>query len=62
MKLKEYFSNSNTDFWFLAESVIIATGALSIPTLGGSGYGYDVAKEYSLELLKSKSRFGSFYV
>ena len=54
-EIKGIFSNSNTDFWFLTESVIIATGALSIPTLGGSGYGYDVAKEYSLGLLNRRA-------
>lgn len=30
------------------DSVVVATGALSIPTLGGSGFGYDVAKQYGL--------------
>lgn len=29
-------------------SLVIATGGLSIPTLGGSGLGYDVAKQFGL--------------
>ncbi len=29
-------------------SLVIATGALSIPTLGGSGYGYDIAQQFEL--------------
>lgn len=31
-------------------SLVIATGALSIPSLGGSGVGYDVAKQFGLKL------------
>ena len=34
------------------ESLIIATGALSIPTLGGSDFGYKLAKQFSLPLVK----------
>ncbi len=29
-------------------SLVIATGALSIPTLGGSGIGYDIARQFGL--------------
>ncbi|MDH4041750.1 MAG: NAD(P)/FAD-dependent oxidoreductase [Gammaproteobacteria bacterium] len=32
-------------------SVVVATGALSIPTLGGSGQGYDIARQFGLGLL-----------
>lgn len=31
-------------------SLIIATGALSIPTLGGSGYGYELASQFDLSV------------
>ncbi|MDH5648147.1 MAG: NAD(P)/FAD-dependent oxidoreductase [Gammaproteobacteria bacterium] len=34
-----------------ARSLVIATGGLSIPTLGGSGYGYDVARQFGLAVL-----------
>ena len=36
----------------LAESnkLVIATGALSVPTLGGSGFGYDIAKQFQLKI------------
>jgi len=33
-----------------SSSLIVATGALSVPTLGGSGFGYDVAKQFQLEV------------
>jgi len=32
------------------ESLVVATGALSIPTLGGSGVGYDIAEQFALAL------------
>jgi len=32
------------------KSLIIATGGLSVPTLGGSGFGYDLAKNFSLDI------------
>ena len=31
-------------------SLVIATGALSIPTLGGSGAGYDIAQQFNIPL------------
>jgi predicted Rossmann fold flavoprotein len=32
--------------FFDVESVVVASGGLSIPTLGGSGIGYDIAKQF----------------
>jgi predicted flavoprotein YhiN len=37
------------------ESLVIATGALSIPTLGGSGLGYEIAKQFSLPLTERRA-------
>jgi predicted Rossmann fold flavoprotein len=34
-----------------SESIVVATGALSIPTLGGSGQGYAIAEQFQLPLL-----------
>ena len=36
---------------FQGQSLVIASGALSIPTLGSSGYGYEVASQFGLSLL-----------
>jgi len=33
-----------------AYSVVVATGGLSIPTLGGSGIGYDIARQFGLKV------------
>ena len=37
------------------QSLVVATGALSIPTLGGSGLGYDMAKKFSLPLTRRRA-------
>lgn len=34
-----------------AESLVVATGGLSIPKLGGSGLGYDLARQFGLSVL-----------
>ncbi|WP_374527921.1 NAD(P)/FAD-dependent oxidoreductase [Acinetobacter sp.] len=40
------FQTTTTLGYFETESVVIASGGLSIPTLGGSGIGYDIAKQF----------------
>ena len=37
------------------DSLIVATGALSVPTLGGSDFGYKLAEQYKLPLVKLKA-------
>ena len=41
-------------------SLIVATGALSIPTLGGSGFGYDLAKQFELPLVPRQASLVPF--
>ena len=41
-------------------SLVIATGALSIPTLGGSGFGYDLAKQFNLPLVARQASLVPF--
>ena len=36
---------------YLAQSVIVATGGLSIPKLGATGFGYEVARQYGLAVV-----------
>lgn len=38
------------DHTLAVESLVVATGALSIPSLGGSDMGYDIARQFSLKL------------
>lgn len=35
---------------YLCESLVIATGGLSIPTMGATGFGYQVAEQFGLKL------------
>ena len=51
----QILKDSSNYLTFECESLLIATGALSIPTLGGSGYGYDVATKYSLEVTETRA-------
>ncbi|MEH6634499.1 MAG: NAD(P)/FAD-dependent oxidoreductase [Halioglobus sp.] len=44
------FNHSANDTILVSESLVVATGALSIPTLGGSSMGYDIARQFSLTL------------
>lgn len=37
------------------DSLVVATGALSIPTLGGSGMGYDIAKQFGLRVTERRA-------
>ena len=48
---REYLKKSEP-FELKCESMIVATGALSIPTLGGSDFGYKLAKQFALPLVK----------
>lgn len=38
---------------FKAEKLVIATGGLSIPASGASGFGYSIAKQFGLELVQT---------
>ncbi|OTG65611.1 NAD(P)/FAD-dependent oxidoreductase [Acinetobacter silvestris] len=41
--------------YFEAESVVVASGGLSIPTLGGSGIGYEIAKKFGHHLYPTRA-------
>ena len=38
-----------------ASKLVVATGALSVPTLGGSSFGYQLAKQFGLEIIKTRA-------
>ena len=40
---------------FAAETLVVASGALSIPSLGGSGFGYELARQFGLPLLPTRA-------
>jgi hypothetical protein len=45
---------------FQCDSLVVATGALSIPSLGGSGFGYELAKEFNLTLIPRRASLVPF--
>jgi predicted Rossmann fold flavoprotein len=49
------FSQDNIEKTISCHSLVIATGALSIPTLGGSDWGYDVGKQFQLPLQERRA-------
>lgn len=44
-----YLIRTNTGV-FSCRSLVVATGGLSIPTMGSSGFGYDIAEQFKLPL------------
>ncbi|MBY5969248.1 NAD(P)/FAD-dependent oxidoreductase [Halomonas denitrificans] len=43
-----------------AGAVVIATGGLSIPTMGASGFGYDIARQFGLEVTETRAALVPF--
>lgn len=37
------------------QSLVVASGALSVPTLGGSGIGYEIAEQFNLDVTQKRS-------
>ncbi len=42
---------TNADEEIQSESLVIATGGLSIPKMGATGFGYDIAKQFGLNII-----------
>lgn len=42
------------------DKLVIATGGLSIPTLGASGFGYEIARQFGLEVLPTRAALVPF--
>jgi len=47
-----YFITTNSN-QYIANSLIIATGGLSIPKIGASNFGYEVAKKFDLDIVET---------
>ncbi|VAW61127.1 Uncharacterized protein YhiN [hydrothermal vent metagenome] len=45
---------------FSSHSLVIATGGLSIPTLGATGFGYDIAKQFGHEIVPTSASLVPF--
>ena len=51
-KNEQYFIAVGSDK-FLCDSLIIATGGLSVPKIGASKFGYDIAKKFNLNIVET---------
>ena len=52
---KEGFHLDSNQGAFSAEALVVACGGLSIPSLGGSGFGYQLAEQFGLRLLPTSA-------
>jgi predicted Rossmann fold flavoprotein len=52
-KDKNQYIVSTADEKYFSESLIIATGGLSVPKIGATSFGYEVAKKFGLEVLET---------
>ena len=56
----EHFTLTTSDGGYACESLVVATGGLSIPTLGASGFGYDIARQFGHNVLKTHAALVPF--
>lgn len=56
----ENFFIKTNDFDVNAQSLVIATGGLSIPTMGATGFGYQIAKEFNLKVYPTQAALVPF--
>ena len=47
---------------YTCESLVVASGGLSIPTLGASGFGYQVAEQFNLKTYKTRAGLVPFTI
>ena len=50
-----HFKVAISDKTILAKRLVIATGGLSIPKIGATGFGYDIAKQFGLSIIKPRA-------
>ena len=55
LRLSRGKSEPKANYTLSCESLVVATGALSIPSLGGSGMGYEIARQFSLKLTERRA-------
>ncbi len=49
------YAQGNNAFNLSSQSLVVATGGLSISKLGGSGLGYDIAKQFNLSIIAQRA-------
>jgi len=51
---KDGFLLRASDDEFQSESLVVATGGLSIPKMGATGFGYDLARQFGLKIIEPR--------
>ncbi len=57
-----HYKLSTNEGEYSCESLVIATGGLSIPTLGASGFGYQVAEQFNLKTYSTRAGLVPFTI
>lgn len=60
IKKHQQFELQTSDGAFVCESLVIASGGLSIPTMGASGFGYQLARQFGLNVLDCRAALVPF--
>jgi len=53
-KTDDHFTITTDQFTLSTPALIIATGGLSIPKIGATGFGYDIAKQFGMAIIAPK--------
>lgn len=51
---KDFFEIETNKGMFKSKNLVIATGGLSFPKIGASGFGYEVAKQFGIKVTKTR--------
>jgi predicted Rossmann fold flavoprotein len=57
-----HYKLSTNEGEYTCESLVIATGGLSIPTLGASGFGYQIAEQFNLKTYDTRAGLVPFTI
>ncbi|MBS2001022.1 MAG: NAD(P)/FAD-dependent oxidoreductase [Candidatus Obscuribacterales bacterium] len=57
---KDRFIISTSAGDFRCESLVVATGGLSIPQIGATGFGYDIARQFGLKIVETAPALDGF--
>ncbi len=54
-KSDSYYTITTSEKVYNCSSLVISTGGLSIPKIGATSFGYDIAKQFSLNIIEQKA-------
>ena len=54
VKNRKKFKCESEKYVFISDALVISTGGLSIPKIGASSFGYDIAKKFDLKIIQTK--------